>query len=177
MARHKTPFTNRFICRGRWGSVGLRGGADGISDPDPAQFGVFVNGLASTVYNVAVGGTDFGDYYAGTHANYRSSINGATYGSALSDVPLTTSYFGYPTLYKTNGPCGSAPGANLLCPAGGSGGPSNCATGASAGGINRGTPSNGTRRGWAKPSWQAVAERGRHEWDRAALTHCSQLLH
>ncbi|MGA2593986.1 MAG: protease pro-enzyme activation domain-containing protein [Bryobacteraceae bacterium] len=133
----------------------------------PVQSGVTVNGFASTAYNIAVGGTDFGDYYTGTIADYWSSTNGPTYGSALSYVPeipwddscastLLTSYLGYAVPFGANGLCGSASGANLLYPNGGSGGPSNCATGASAGGINGATPSNGTCRGWPKPAWQAV---------------------
>src|SRR5262249_36671984 len=52
-----------------------------------ASHGVTVNGLASTPYNVAVGGTDFGDTYAGTNSTYWSPSNGTTYGSALSYVP------------------------------------------------------------------------------------------
>ena len=130
----------------------------------PVLSGVSVNGLASSAYNVAVGGTDFGDYYAGTVANYWSSTNGPTYGSALGYVPeipwddscastLITSYLGYAVPFGANGLCGSS---YPLFPTAGSGGPSNCATGASAGGVNGATPSNGTCRGWPKPSWQTV---------------------
>jgi len=133
----------------------------------PAQSGVAVNGFASTAYNVAVGGTDFGDVYAGTYANYWSQTNSATYSSALSYVPeipwndtcastLLTSYEGYATPYGAAGFCASSLGADFLIDIAGSGGPSNCATGASAGGLDGATPSNGTCRGWPKPSWQAV---------------------
>ena len=52
-----------------------------------ATHGINVNGLGSTVYNVSVGGTDFGDTYAGTNGIYWSASNGPTYGSALSYVP------------------------------------------------------------------------------------------
>ena len=50
-------------------------------------YGIGVSGLASTPYNVAVGGTDFGDTYAGTNSTYWSSTNTSTYGSALSYIP------------------------------------------------------------------------------------------
>ncbi len=49
--------------------------------------GIAVNGSASTQYNVAVGGTDFGDTFAGTTSTYWSATNGTTFGSALSYVP------------------------------------------------------------------------------------------
>ncbi len=46
-----------------------------------------MSGYTSTPYNVSVGGTDFGDLYAGTTSSYWSSTNSSTYGSALSYVP------------------------------------------------------------------------------------------
>ena len=132
-----------------------------------ARSGVAVNGYASTAYNVAVGGTDFGDVYAGTYNNYWSPTNSATYGSALSYVPeipwndscaspLNSSYDGYTVPYGANGFCASSVGAVFIDNEGGSGGPSNCATGASEGTYPGPTPSNGTCKGWPKPSWQAV---------------------
>jgi hypothetical protein len=105
-------------------SVFVAAGDDGpaMCDTDalaPAQSGVTVNGMASTAYNVAVGGTDFGDVYAGTYSNYWSQTNSPTYGSALSYVPeipwndtcastLTTSYQGYSVPYGANGFCAAA---------------------------------------------------------------------
>jgi len=135
----------------------------------PAISGVSVNALASTAYNVAVGGTDFGDTYLGTNANYWSQTNSRAYGSALSYIPeipwdltcasaLLSSYEGYATPYGPNGFCNSSLGESLLeygYYAGG-GGPSNCATGASIIEGNGATPSNGTCRGWEKPIWQNV---------------------
>jgi subtilase family serine protease len=140
----------------------------------PVQSGVTVSAFASTEYNVAVGGSDFGDFYAGTYANYWSATNGPTYGSALSYVPeipwndtcastLLTNFEGYETSYGINGLCGSALGSLLLYPWAGGGGPSNCATGESTLGvipptitINFPTPANGSCRGWKKPAWQKV---------------------
>jgi subtilase family serine protease len=133
----------------------------------PALSGVAVNALASTVYNVAVGGTDFGDTYSGANANYWSSTNGPTYGSALSYVPeipwnttcasmLTSSYLGYKTPYGPDGVCASPFGEELLSALAGSGGPSNCATGEPVNPSSGPFPANGTCRGWKKPSWQHV---------------------
>jgi len=47
-----------------------------------AVHGIGVSGLASTAYNVAVGGTDFGDSYLNENATYWNATNTATYGSA-----------------------------------------------------------------------------------------------
>lgn len=148
-------------------SAGDNGAAFCDYSTGPAQSGVAVNAFASTAYNVAVGGTDFGDTYAGTNANYWSSTNSATYGSALSYVPeipwndtcasrLITSYLGYPTPYGADGLCASSLCSEFLIDIAGSGGPSNCATGATAGGVDGATPSNGSCRGWPKPGWQSV---------------------
>jgi len=132
----------------------------------PAISGVAVNGLASTAYDVAVGGTDFGDTYSGTTVKYWSPTNTANYGSALSYVPeipwndtctsnLISRYLGYPTAYGSNGFCAIA-GAYFLIPVAGSGGPSNCATGAPIPESNGATPANGTCQGAKKPGWQNV---------------------
>jgi len=134
------------------------------ADLSKATHGIGVNGYASTPYNVAVGGTDFGDTYAGTTSSYWNSTNTATYGSAMSYIPeipwndscaspLIASYLGYSTTYGTSGFCNSQIGKEyFLTTAGGSGGPSGCATGsASEGGVV-----SGTCAGWPKPSWQAL---------------------
>lgn len=153
-------------------SVFVAAGDSGAANCDnvfsePADNGLAVNAFASTAYNVAVGGTDFGDTYAGTNANYWAPTNGPTYGSALSYVPeipwsencastLAASYLGYSTTYGANGLCASALGEQFIGITAGGGGPSNCATGASAGGIDGTMPANGTCKGWKKPSWQNV---------------------
>jgi subtilase family serine protease len=153
-------------------SVFVAAGDNGAAQCDnagttPAENGVTVNAFASTAYDVAVGGTDFGDTYAGTDANYWSQANGANYGSAMTYVPeipwnstcastLISSFEGYATTYGANGFCASALGEQFTSPVGGSGGPGNCATGASAGGVNGTMPANGTCRGWKKPNWQNV---------------------
>jgi subtilase family serine protease len=127
--------------------------------------GIGVSAYASTPYNVAVGGTDFSDTYSGTNSTYWSFSNTSTYGSANSYIPeipwndscasqLIAMHYGYATTYGRSGFCNSVTGeANFLNNAGGSGGPSGCATGT----PSPSTPEvvSGTCAGYAKPSWQS----------------------
>jgi subtilase family serine protease len=125
--------------------------------------GIAVSAFASTPYNVAVGGTDFGDTYAGTNSTYWSATNSSTYESALSYVPeipwngscasvLAATFEGYSQTYGSDGFCNSAAGANFIDIVAGSGGPSGCATGSpSVSGVV-----SGTCAGWPKPSWQSL---------------------
>jgi uncharacterized repeat protein (TIGR01451 family) len=124
--------------------------------------GIGVNGFASTAYNVAVGGTDFGDSFAGTGASYWSASNSATYGSALSYVPeipwndsctgeLLAQFEGYAVGYGSSGFCNSSAGSSFLAPVAGGGGPSGCASGSPA----RRNVVGGSCTGVPKPSWQA----------------------
>ena len=145
-------------------SAGDEGAASCDADQKNATHGIGVSGLASTPYNVAVGGTDFGDTYAGVTASYWNATNAANYGSAISYVPeipwndscasgLIAKVEGYSTSYGKTGFCNSATGkADFLTTASGSGGPSGCATGApSKSGVV-----SGTCKGYAKPSWQSL---------------------
>ncbi|MGA3211181.1 MAG: Ig-like domain repeat protein [Terriglobales bacterium] len=129
-----------------------------------ATHGIGVSGWTSTVYNVSVGGTDYSDTYAGTSGTYWNATNGSTYGSAISYIPeipwndscaseLISTFVGYSSTYGTSGFCNSAIGeASFLNIAGGSGGPSACATGnATISGVV-----SGTCAGYPKPSWQSV---------------------
>jgi subtilase family serine protease len=128
-----------------------------------ATHGIGVSGWASTPYNVAVGGTDFGDTYAGTNTTYWKNANTAAFGSAKSyidEIPwndscaslLIAKFNGSTQSYGPTGFCNTATGkANYLEVAGGSGGPSGCATGAP---IKTGLVS-GSCAGYAKPSWQS----------------------
>src|SRR6202451_1725607 len=68
-------------------SSGDEGAASADADESIATHGIAVSGFTSTPYNVSVGGTDFGDTYAGTVNSYWGSSNSSTYGSALSYVP------------------------------------------------------------------------------------------
>jgi len=149
-----------FVSAGDQAAGGCNFGGQTVTD------GVAVNGLGSTVYNVAVGGTDFGDTFAGQNNTYWNSTNTATFGSARSyipEIPWNTTcgsqqfatFEGFATTYGASGFCNSSFVANTsggfyLENWGGSGGQSLCA---------QGTPSisgviSGSCTGWPKPSWQ-----------------------
>jgi subtilase family serine protease len=145
-------------------AAGDEGAASCDANQTVATHGIGVSAFASTPYNVAVGGTDFGDTYAGTNADYWSATNTPTYESALSYIPeipwndscastLIATVLEYSTTYGSNGFCNSTIGQDYFeSTAAGSGGPSGCATGTpSAEGIV-----GGTCKGYAKPVWQAL---------------------
>jgi len=149
-------------------SVFVSSGDEGASSCDAnaskATHGIGISGLASTAYNVAVGGTDFGDTYAASNSTYWNSTNTATYGSAKSYVPeipwndscagvLLATYATHSGItYGSKGFCNTNVGAGFLTTASGSGGPSGCATGAaSTSGVV-----SGTCKGYAKPAWQSL---------------------
>jgi subtilase family serine protease len=154
-------------------SSGDEGAASCDADKAKAKYGIAVSAFASTPYNVAVGGTDFGDTYAGTNSQYWKANNNATYGSAKSYIPeipwndscastLITNTVGYNVPYGKNGFCNSAEGKEFfLTTASGSGGPSNCAYGYSDAFVETGKPptgvaaNSGTCKGYAKPNYQA----------------------
>ena len=129
-----------------------------------ATHGIAVNAFASTPNNVAVGGTDFSDTYAGTNATYWNSSNTSTFGSALSYIPeipwndscagaILSAYEGYNPTYGSTSLCNDpAIGSLLMTTVAGGGGPSQCASGTPS------TPSvvSGSCQGWPKPSWQTV---------------------
>ena len=68
-------------------SSGDQGAASSDYGASSATHGITISGFASTPYNVSVGGTDFGDTYAGTNSTYWNSTNTAAYGSAKSYIP------------------------------------------------------------------------------------------
>lgn len=128
-----------------------------------ATHGINVNGFASTPYNVAVGGTDFGDAFLGETTTYWNGTNGPSYNSAKSYIPeipwndscasqLITIVLGYTVPYGSDGACNSSAGSGFLDTAAGSGGPSACASG---------SPSisdvvGGSCKGYSKPSFQKL---------------------
>lgn len=148
-----------FVAAGDSGAAGCDNPAMG------ATHGIAVNAFASTPYNVAVGGTDFSDFYSGTTGNYWNQNNSPNFGSAISYVPeipwndtcasaLIASYWGGEVPYGPSGFCNDPTSLGFFFQntVGGGGGPSACATG---------TPSvssvvSGTCAGWPKPSWQTV---------------------
>jgi hypothetical protein len=132
--------------------------------------GIGVTGFGETVYNVAVGATDFEDLYdalegGAPQSTYWNSTNSSTYGSAKSYIPeipwndscasfLIYHVEGYSAPYGTSGFCNSSTGeSDFLSTVAGSGGPSNCAKG--AGNQTYAYVEDTTCTGYAKPSWQA----------------------
>jgi trimeric autotransporter adhesin len=120
-------------------------GSAGCDDPDTetaAQDGLAVNGIASTAFNVAVGGTDFHYANAAALATYWNSTNDSKNGSLIGYIPeqvWNDSQFGLNLLIN---PAGSI--------SGGSGGPSTC-------GNPTLDPTTGAVTACAptpKPSWQ-----------------------
>jgi subtilase family serine protease len=131
---------------------------------EEAIYGIGITGWGSSPHAVSVGGSDFGDTFAGTNSTYWNSTNSPTYESALSYVPeipwnnscaslLLAEFNGFSQTYGSSGFCNSTLGATqFLNTVGGGGGPSGCA---------RGKPStsgvvSGTCAGWPKPSYQSV---------------------
>ncbi len=111
------------------------GGAAGCDNFDTATYalgGIAANGLASTPYDVATGGTDFLDTYENTLGTYWSATNDPIGRSAKSYIPempwddscgssILASFYGYNDLVKF---CNSTIGSNFLVIVGGSGAPS-----------------------------------------------------
>lgn len=80
-----------FVASGDAGAATCDQGGDSIGNPYSAQFGLSVNGLASTPFNTAVGGTDFNWcslMATCTPAPYWNATNNSTNGSsAIGYVP------------------------------------------------------------------------------------------
>lgn len=114
-----------------------------------AQYGPAVSGLASTPFNVAVGGTDFND--VNSWSTYWSSTNNtATLASALSYIPEIP----WNDSCARNGNAGDCASAGSDTPPGidltaGSGGASSCVT------SNYGSESINCTTGYPKPAWQS----------------------
>ena len=145
-------------------SSGDEGAASCDANRSNATHGIGVSGLASSPYDVAVGGTDFGDTYLGkTNTYWKAGNTKTTLASAKSyimEIPwndscagaLLATSEGYTASAGSDGFCNSSLGQEFLTTASGSGGPSGCATGASS----VAAVVSGTCKGWPKPSWQVV---------------------
>lgn len=135
-----------------------------VSGPptQPAQLGLAVNGLASTPFNVAVGGTDFNDFdnFCGFWNPCNGSANGPGGISAKSYIPETTwndsctnsvfitefnSQFGTTAQAVCNNATIATNG--LVVPVGASGGKSACTT-------SNGSSVSSCSGGYAKPTFQ-----------------------
>lgn len=122
----------------------------------PAQFGLSVSGFSSTLYNVAVGGTDFNDLQNPT-TYWNPTNNPTTLASVQSYIPEMTwndsctnqeviSFLGLATA-EASCNSGNAQSDGFVILAGGSGGASNCTT---SDGQNESSCSSG----YPKPLWQ-----------------------
>jgi len=107
-------------------------GCDDFNTAFYAVGGIAANGLASTPYDVAVGGTDFLDTAEGTNSTYWSKSNSSTGKSAKSYIPeipwndscagsILFSFAGFKSGVSF---CNSTMGAGFLNIVGGSGAPS-----------------------------------------------------
>jgi len=120
-------------------STGDAGSAGCDQNQVASSFGIAVNGLGSTPYNIAVGGTDFDDFKK--TQKYWLAGNGELGASAISYIPEQTWNDSCASaqldkvlgIANPNNACNSAAGENFLNTAGGSGGPSYV---------------------WSQPTWQ-----------------------
>lgn len=142
-------------------SSGDAGAADDSQDTPYAHNGINVSGYASTPFNLAAGGTDYSDGYYGTASTYWSNTNSNSHGSARSYIPeipwndscasmLITKMLGFAVPYGPKGACNSSAGEGYLSTGAASGGPSRCGHGT----ATSAPATNGSCKGYAKPSWQ-----------------------
>jgi len=137
-------------------------GCDSDEDDNGAEFGLAVNGVASTPYNVAVGGTDFNDatnptvYWnttnpsATTQASVKGYIPEITYNDTCTNATIETLIgLGGNIEEDCNEILASGQFPSLTAPAGGSGGVSACTS------SDGETPSSCSG-GYAKPSYQTA---------------------
>jgi subtilase family serine protease len=144
-----------------FGSAGDQGSA-GCDNSDlyqynPATTGLNVNGLTSSPYITAVGGTDF-NWQTSPISTYWNSTNAANDSTALGYIPeipwnatctspYLVTYFGAANAEANcNTLAASTGSSNLVYITGGAGGVSACTTVSKAGACSG---------GYAKPSWQA----------------------
>ncbi len=128
----------------------------------PAVFGLEVNGIASTPFNVAVGGTDFNDFSnceyfwnstnaTGTQASAKSYIPETTWNDTCTNVVVYATVFGFadaPTACSNSELQGNNQfGIDFTLPVAASGGKSNCTT---SDGVNQSSCTGG----YPKPTYQ-----------------------
>ncbi|HEY1465208.1 MAG TPA: peptidase S53, partial [Terriglobales bacterium] len=145
-----------FVSTGDNGSSGCDNNQGTV--PQPAEDGLAISGIASTQFNVAVGGTDFNDIT--NPLTFWNATNDPTTGaSAKGYIPETTwnntctnSLFGSVAGFSANAEtnCNNSQLVDFVWTVGGSGGVSSCTT------SNGNTPSSCTG-GYSKPIWQTGA--------------------
>jgi hypothetical protein len=140
-----------FVSAGDGGSAGC----DNFDTAAEARGGLAISGDASTPFDTAVGGTDFGGNFFNPAQFWSATNDPTTQGSALSYIPelpwndsCANSIFAF--IGAGTDPiavCNSALGSNFLDIVGGSGGASSCI---SSDGHNISSCTGG----YAKPAWQ-----------------------
>ncbi len=144
-----------FVAAGDQGSAGcdnFQGTA-----PQAAQEGLQVNGIASTPYDVSVGGTDFNDFF-NESTYWNTTNNPTTQQSAKGYIPETTwndsctnaifGQIGYSTNAEVN--CNNSELSSFVVTIAGSGGVSGCTNPTGS------TPLTCTG-GYGKPPWQTAS--------------------
>lgn len=144
-----------FVSTGDQGSAGcdfFQG-----NTPQPAKEGLQVSGIASTPYDVGVGGTDFNDFFSEL-TYWNTTNNPTTQQSAKGYIPETTwndsctngifSQIGFSTNAEAN--CNNYQLSGVVLAIGGSGGMSGCTT---PGGLSPATCAGG----YSKPPWQTAS--------------------
>jgi subtilase family serine protease/sugar lactone lactonase YvrE len=136
-----------FVAAGDSGSAGCD--AHEGNPPFAAEYGLQVNGTASTPYNVAVGGTDLADYNplggTNTFSTYWSATNGSTGASLKKYVPEVV--WNDSCAIGSEAICNNSSNLNYVRVDGGSGGKSACTTPNST--------TDACSGGYAKPAWQS----------------------
>jgi subtilase family serine protease len=140
-----------FVSAGDGGSAGC----DNFDTATRARDGLAISGDASTPFDIAVGGTDFGGNFFNSAAYWSATNDPTTQASALSYIPelpwndsCTNSIFafiGFPA--DPIATCNNASAAGFLNIIGGSGGKSSCV-------ASDGSHIASCTGGYAKPSWQ-----------------------
>lgn len=130
-------------------------GCDSTSSESASSFGVAVNGLASTPYNVAVGGTDFAPSTTGNATYWNTTSD--TVNSALQYIPETTWDDSACAAEYPATPCTSVDTSSYAADlSAGSGGPSNCITSTTNSNTGAVTCSKTNNvYGYVKPSFQS----------------------
>ena len=130
-----------------------------ISKGLPATHGIAVNGIASTAYDVAVGGTEFyapngvSQYFSSTNSSSQASANGYIPEDVWNDsctnptILSQSSYTGLTPEQACN--ASNARAAGLVTVAGGGGGASGCTD-------SDGNSLSSCTAGYPKPFWQDV---------------------
>ena len=134
------------------------GGSAGCDNFDTSRFarqGLAVSGDASTPFNIAVGGTDFGGNFFNPAAFWSATNDPTTHGSALSYIPelpwndscanFLFAFIGFSTDPVAN--CNNSALSGRLNIVGGSGGASSCIS-------SNGSQSSTCTGGYPKPAWQ-----------------------